>query len=85
MAYVRQGVTVTKKKGSGIEIPNNSSLLIAVKKTGYYNFSIDGKTYYYDERINTSTINQEVLLLAFGGGKAATQKKKKGQITVTKK
>lgn len=83
MAYARQGVTVFGKKGKTIQ--SDSSLLIVAKKTGYYNFSVDGKRFYYDERMDTSTVNQEVLFIAFGGGQKATKKKKKGKITVRKK
>lgn len=85
MAYARQGVTVVKKKGGNIEIKSGSSLFIAVKKTGYYNFSIAGKTYYFDEKMDANTISNEVLIIAFNGGNKKYQEKKKGKIVVTKK
>lgn len=85
MAYVRQGVTVFKKKNGSLEIKSGSSIFVAVKKTGYYNFSIGGKTYYFDDRMDTSKISNEVLLIAFNGGKEEDKKKKQGKIVVTKK
>lgn len=64
-----------------------SDFLILVKKTGYYNFSLNGKQYFCDERKDTSKITNEVLFYAFNGGKNAQdkKKKKKGKITITKK
>lgn len=84
MSYASQGVIVfPHKKGEWVE--PDSDLLILVKKTGYYNFWIDGKHYFYDEKLNPSHIENSVLLLAFNGGKKEEKKKKKGKITVTKK
>lgn len=84
MSYARQGATVWGKKGKTLQ--SDADLLILVKKTGYYNFWIDGKHYYFDERLNPSYIENSVLLYAFNGGQSAKkEKKKKGKITVTKK
>lgn len=85
MSYVKQSLTVfPHEKGKSDQF--DSDLLILVKKTGYYNFWIDGKHYYYDERMDASKIENSLLLFAFNGGQSAEkEKKKKGKITVTKK
>lgn len=85
MAYSRQRVIVLPSKKGKTSSTGNQSVFIAVKKTGYYNFSVNGTRYYCDERINTRTMNQQVLFVAFSGGTKATQAQKKGKITVTKK
>lgn len=69
----------TKKK-----TPTGQYILIT-KKTGFVYLTINGETYYYDERYPAKSINELGLPEAFGGGKKAQQKKKKGKITVTKK
>lgn len=69
----------TKKKK-----PTGKYLLIT-KKTGFVYLTVNGKTYYYDEKYLANSINELGLPEAFGGGKKAQQKKKKGKITVTKK
>lgn len=84
MSYARQGVTVWGRKGATLQ--SDSDLLILVKKTGYYNFWINGKHYYFDERVDTSRIENNVMLYAFNGGQSKKkEEKKKGKITVTKK
>ncbi len=100
MAYVPKRITVTKKKtGTSYNSKKNvsdwfddnwfsedSDFLILVKKTGYYNFSVDGKHYFCDERTDTSKITNSLLVYAFNGGQSAQKKKKKkGKITITKK
>lgn len=86
MAIARQRITVYKNnKYEDIDdLPTDSDLLILVKKTGYYNFWINGKHYYSDERVDTSKITNSVLIYAFNGGKE-DKKKKKGKISITKK
>lgn len=81
---IKQGITVFKGKKDWFD--EDSDFLILVKKTGYYNFTVNGKTYYCDERIDTSKITNSLLVFAFNGGQSAEDKKKKtGKITVTKK
>ncbi len=78
-----QGVTIW---GDLDDWKEDSDSLILVKKTGYYNFWIDGKHYFCDERKDPSKITNEVLFYAFNGGQSAKKKKKKkGSITITKK
>lgn len=77
-----QGLTIFKKKGVQLK---NASFLIAIKKTGYANVTVNGKKIYYDERIETNKISNEVIAIAFAGGKNQSQKKKKGTIVVRKK
>lgn len=84
MASASQGITVWGS--SDEEWPTDSDLLILVKKTGYYNFWINGKHYFYDEREDTSHISNNLFVFAFGGGKREDEKKKKkGKITIKKK
>lgn len=85
MAVVKQGITVTSSKSKDIKdwFDEDTDFLILVKKTGYYNFSIDGKQYYFDQRVDTSKITNSLLVFCFNGGN--DDKKKKGKITVTKK
>lgn len=84
---IRQGVTIFKNKNSTKDwFDEDSDFLILVKKTGYYNFTVDGKHYYYDQRIDTSKITNSLLVFAFNGGKKEEDKrKKKGKITIKKK
>ncbi len=96
----QQRITVSKKKtgssyGSKKDISDwlddnwfseDSDFLILVKKTGYYNFTVNGKHYYCDERIDKSKLTNSLLVYAFNGGQSAQKKKKKkGKITITKK
>lgn len=84
MATIKQGITVlSSKKGKDDWFDEDDTLVILVKKTGYYNFSIDGKQYFYDQRVDASKITNSLLIFAFNGG--SDNKKKKGKITVTKK
>lgn len=85
MSYVRQGIVVfPHPKGKTDQF--DSDLLILVKKTGYYNFWIGDKHYYFDERIDTSKIENNILFYAYNGGKSKEkEEKKKGKIIVKKK
>lgn len=84
MATASQGVSIWGKKDKWVE--EDSDLLIVVKKTGYYNFWINGKHYYADEREDKSSILNSVSVYAFNGGQSQEKKKKKkGKITVKKK
>ena len=87
MAVVKQGITITKNtsgsSGKKDWFDEDTDFLILVKKTGYYNFTIDGKQYYCDQRVDTSKITNSLLVFCFSGGN--DDKKKKGKITVTKK
>lgn len=95
MAIVRQGITVFKnnvkdeddyaEQSSQSSSSSYKTLVIAVEKTGYYNFSVGNKKYFYDERIDTSKITNHVLFVAFNGGTEESKKKKKGKITISKK
>lgn len=87
MAKIRQGITVFKSKQDQDDwFYEDSDFLILVKKTGYYNFTVNGKTYYYDQRVDTSKITNSILVFAFNGGQSKEdKKKKKGKITITKK
>lgn len=82
MAKAKQSLTIIKQKGVSL---SNANYLIVNRKTGYLNLELNGKKYYYDDRVDTSTITNEVLLVAFQGGPTVAKKKKKGTITVTKK
>ena len=85
MASAKQGVKVLPSKKGTVGLQLGQNLFILVKKTGYYSFSLNGQTYYYNEKMDINKISQEILLLAFNGGANSSQKKKKGKITVTKK
>lgn len=87
MAKIRQGITVFKgNQDEDNWFSEDSDFLILVKKTGYYNFTVNGKTYYYDQRIDTSKITNSLLVFAFNGGQSQEEKKKKkGKITISKK
>lgn len=82
MSKAYQRLRVVQAKGTSL---SNANFLIVNRKTGYLNLELNGKKYYYDERINRSTITNDVLLVAFQGGPKAVQKKKKGKVTVKKK
>ena len=81
MAKVKQSLTILKQNGVSL---SNANYLI-VNKKGYLNVEINGATHYYDDRVDTSTISNEVLLIAFSGGPAVQKKKKKGTIVVSRK
>lgn len=83
MAHARQEITIWGQGDSNLE---DSDLLIVVKKTGYYNFWVNGKHYYSDEREDKSTVLNSISVYAFNGGQSQEKKKKKkGKITVKKK
>lgn len=83
MASAHQEITIF---GGNNEPLSESDLLILIKKTGYYNFWINGKHYFYDEREDTSHISNNLFVFAFNGGKSEDEKKKKkGKITIKKK
>lgn len=79
----QQGLVIYK---SGSSSSNSSSktatnILVLIKKTGYANVTVGGKTYYYDSKLQTNKITNSVLVLGFTGSTTA----KKGTITVKKK
>lgn len=83
MAYVHQEITIFGDDDTSL---SDSDFLIVIKKTGYLNLWINGKHYYYDERIDKSKIDNSVLLFAYNGGKSKEkEEKKKGKIIVKKK
>lgn len=85
MSYVKQGIVVfPHPKGSKDEA--DSDLLILIKKTGFADVWIGDKHYYWDERMDTSHLENSVLIFAFNGGQSKEkEEKKKGKITVKKK
>lgn len=82
MSRAYQRLRIWKTKGTSL---SEANYLIVNRKTGYLNLELNGEVFYYDERIDTSVVENDVLLIAFQGGPKITKKKKKGKITTTKK
>lgn len=82
MAYVHEELTIIS--GKDVDL-STADFIIVSKKTGYLDLWLNGKHYYYDERIDKSSIDNSVLLIAFEGGTLQKKKKKKRTITITKK
>lgn len=85
MSSASQGITIFPFPKDS-DWSSDSDYLILIKKTGYANIWINGKHYYWDERIDKSHIENSALIFAFNGGKSKEKEdKKKGKIIVKKK
>lgn len=93
MSRARQFSRIVKQKGASYnESIKTGNYALIYRKTGYLNVTVGNKAYYFDERTNPSEINNDVIFVAFNGGKSAKnsvtvskKQKKKQKITIRKK